>query len=284
MIRNLDMTALRAFVAVYEAGGVTKAAGFLNLTQSAVSMQIKRLEQSLDLKLLGKRGRGVALTGEGEQLLGYARRMLALNDEVFARLTHQAYEGEIMLGVPYDIVYPALPQVLQRFNAEYPRMKVRLVSSYTKSLRKLFDRGQCDIMLTTEDTLEQGGENLANLRLIWIGAPDGSSWTRRPLPLAYEYDCIFRTGVQRKLDQAGIAWDIVIESDSTRTIEASVSADLAVHTVLEGMEPPYVEQINHNGALPELTTKQINLYVCDLAKGQAVDDLVDHIRRAYKGL
>ncbi len=284
MPRNLDMTALRSFAAVAEAGGVTKASGFLNLTQSAVSMQLKRLEESLDLKLLERNGRGVVLTGAGEQLLGYARRMLALNDEVFGRLTNQAYEGEVVLGVPHDIVYPAIPQVLQRFAAEYPRMNVRLVSSYTKGLRKMFERGECDMILTTEDTLEAGGVTLMTLPLIWIGAPGGSAWKSRPLRLAYEHACIFRAGVQKALDEAGIPWEMAVESDSTRTIEASVSADLAIHTVLEGMEPPYVEKIQHGGALPDLTTKQINLYVSDLAKGQAVNDMAEFVRQAYQGL
>ena len=284
MPRNLDMTALRSFAAVAEAGGVTKASGFLNLTQSAVSMQLKRLEESLDLKLLERNGRGVVLTGAGEQLLGYARRMLALNDEVFGRLTNQAYEGEVTLGVPHDIVYPAIPQVLQRFAAEYPRMNVRLVSSYTRGLRKMFEHGECDIILTTEDTLEAGGETLLTLPLIWIGAPGGSAWKSRPLRLAYEHACIFRAGVQKALDEAGIPWEMAVESDSTRTIEASVSADLAVHTVLDGMDPPYVEKIQHGGALPDLTTKQINLYVSDLAKGQAVDDMTEFVRQAYRGL
>jgi DNA-binding transcriptional LysR family regulator len=284
MPRNLDMTALRSFAAVAEAGGVTKASGFLNLTQSAVSMQLKRLEESLDLKLLERSGRGVVLTGAGEQLLGYARRMLALNDEVFGRLTNQAYEGEVTLGVPHDIVYPAIPQVLQRFAAEYPRMNVRLVSSYTKGLRKMFERGECDMILTTEDTLESGGETLLTLPLIWIGAPNGSAWKLRPLRLAYEHACIFRAGVQKNLDEAGIPWEMAVESDSTRTIEASVSADLAIHTVLEGMEPPYVEKIQHGGALPDLTTKQINLYVSDLAKGQAIEDMAEFVRQAYRGL
>ncbi|WP_457648407.1 LysR family transcriptional regulator [Profundibacter sp.] len=284
MSRNLDMTALRSFAAVAEAGGVTKASGFLNLTQSAVSMQLKRLEESLDQKLLERSGRGVVLTGAGEQLLGYARRMLALNDEVFGRLTNQAFEGEVTLGVPHDIVYPAIPQVLQRFAAEYPRMNVRLVSSYTKGLRKMFERGECDMILTTEDTLEAGGETLLTLPLIWIGAPNGSAWKSRPLRLAYEHACIFRAGVQKNLDEAGIPWEMAVESDSTRTIEASVSADLAIHTVLEGMEPPYVEKIQHGGALPDLTTKQINLYVSDLAKGQAIEDMAEFVRQAYRGL
>ena len=112
MSRNLDLTSLRSFAAVADAGGVTRAAGFLNLTQSAVSMQIKRLEESLDLQLLDRSGRSVTLTAAGEQMLGYARRLLALNDEAVARLTHQSFEGEIVMGVPADIVYPAIPRVL----------------------------------------------------------------------------------------------------------------------------------------------------------------------------
>ena len=105
-MRNLDVTTLRSFVAVAEAGGVTRAAGFLHLTQSAVSMQLKRLEELLGLELLDRSGRTIALTASGEQLLVYARRMVALNDEVMTRLTDQAYEGQITLGVPHDIVYP----------------------------------------------------------------------------------------------------------------------------------------------------------------------------------
>ena len=116
-MRNLDITTLRSFVAVADSGGVTRAAGFLHLTQSAVSMQLKRLEELLGLALLDRSGRTIALTPSGEQLLGYARRMVALNDEVIGRLTDQAFEGEVVLGVPHDVVYPVIPQVLQRFNA-----------------------------------------------------------------------------------------------------------------------------------------------------------------------
>ncbi len=281
MVRNLDLTSLRSFVAVADAGGVTRAAGFLNLTQSAVSMQIKRLEDVLGLDVLDRSARKAGLTAAGEQLLGYARRMLALNDEVFGRLTHDAYEGEIVLGVPHDIVYPAIPGVLQRLHADFPRMKVNLLSSFTRMLKEQFARGDCHIILTTEDTVDAGGVTLAELPLVWIGAPGGNAWKQRPLRLAYEHNCIFRKGVQAALDNAGIEWEMAVESDSSRTIEASVSADLAVHTVLEGCEGPHMERILHGGALPELASKKINLYVADPAHSPAVEALAGLIRRAY---
>ena len=282
MPRNLDLTALRSFVAVADAGGVTKASSFLNLTQSAVSMQLKRLEEGMGLSLLDRSARTVSLTGAGEQLLSYARRMLDINDEVYARMTHQAFEGEIVLGVPHDIVYPRIPSVLHRFATDYPRMRVNLLSSYTRRLKALFDRGECDLILTTEDGCDSGGETLIELPLVWIGAPGGAAWRQRPLRLAFEQNCIFRQSVQRALDKAGIDWEMAVESDSSRTVEASVSADLAVHAAIEGTEVPHVERIQHGGALPELMSKKINLYVSELAKGRPIEDLATLLRQSFR--
>ncbi|SFK07274.1 LysR family transcriptional regulator [Celeribacter neptunius] len=282
MARNLDLTALRSFVAVADCGGVTKAAGALNLTQSAVSMQLKRLEESLDLRLLDRSARTIALTAAGEQLLSYARRMLELNDEVYSRLTAQEFEGEIVLGVPHDIVYPSIPLVLQHFHRDYPRMRVSLLSSFTTQLKEKFSRGECDIVLTTEDDVGPEGETVVELPLVWIGAPNGSAWRQRPLRLAFEHRCIFRKGVQEALDRAGIPWEVSIESDQSRTIEASVSADLAVHVMLEDTAPPYSEPIQHGGALPELSKKKINLYMSDLKKSEATERLRDLIRQAFR--
>ena len=281
-MRNLDITTLRSFVAVADLGGVTKAAGFPNLTQSAVSMQLKRLEESLDVSLLDRSARTIALTPSGEQLLSYARRILDLNDEVYGRLTSVDFEGEVVLGVPHDIVYPAIPQVLQKFATAYPRVKVQLLSSFTRGLKAQFARGEVDVILTTETGLEPGGETLASVPLVWVGAPEGSAWKQRPLRLAYEGNCIFRVGVQRRLDEAGIPWDMAVESDSTRTIEATVSADLAVHTMLKGTEPRHFECISHGGALPELGGMNINMYCRELGNGQVLEDLSALIKNAYR--
>lgn len=282
-MRNLDITTLRSFVAVADSGGVTRAAGFLHLTQSAVSMQLKRLEELLGLDLLDRSGRTIALTASGEQVLAYARRMVALNDEVITRLTDQAYEGQIALGVPHDIVYPAIPQVLKQFNSAFPRVKVHLESSGTRTLKEMFAKGECDIIMTTETDLDAGGETVCIKPLLWIGAPGGAAWRQRPLRLAFGRLCTFRPKVVASLDAADIPWEVIVETDSDRTIEATVSADLAVHTMIEGTEPPHLERIAHQGALPSLPMQQINLYGTSVSGGVVHDAMADLLRSAFAG-
>ena len=281
-MRNLDITTLRSFVAVADHGGVTRAAGFLHLTQSAVSMQLKRLEELLGLELLDRSGRTIALTASGEQLLAYARRMVDLNDEVISKLTDQAFEGEVVLGVPHDIVYPAIPRVLQRFNADFPRVRVQLVSSYTLQLKEMFRRGECDVILTTEASAPDGGETVAELPLRWIGAPGGSAWRRRPIPLALGRRCMFRPQVISALDAAGIPWELSVETENDRTIEATVSADLAVHAMLEGTEAAHLEKIESGGVLPELPAHVINLYGGDAGRGAVVEALASLVRQNFR--
>lgn len=280
-MRNLDVTTLRSFVVVAELGGVTRAAGFLNLTQSAVSMQLKRLEELLNLSLIDRSSRAVSLTASGEQLLSYARRMVSLNDEVMSRLTDQSLEGEITLGVPHDIVYPAVPKVLQMFNASFPRMKVQLLTSYTRELKDQYRRGEVDVILTTEIGIDPDGETLSTKPLQWVGAPDGSAWKQRPLRLAFGRHCIFRSGAIKSLEARGLAWEMAVETESDRTIEATVSADLAVAAMLEGTKPDHLEVIDHSGSLPELTQQKINLYAADKGKGEAVEALCDQLRQAF---
>lgn len=281
MPRNLDLTALRSFVTVAETGGVTRAAQQLHLTQSAVSMQLKRLEEFLDQPLLDRSGRGVTLTTQGEQLLSYGRRMLALNDEVMARMTDHAFEGEIRLGVPADIVYPQIPEVLRRFDREFPRMRVNLLSSYTYKLKELFGKGEVDVILTTEDAPGPGGETLSSQRLVWVGAPGGTAYRQRPLRLAFERACLFKPWVVRALDAAGIPWEMAVDTGSTRTVEATVSADLAVHAMLECAISRHLEPVAHGGALPELPTTRVIMYRAPTARSAPVEALVEMLRDSY---
>lgn len=281
-MRNLDVTTLRSFVAVAQSGGVTRAAGFLNLTQSAVSMQLKRLEEMLDLQLLDRSGRGVALTPAGAQLLGYARKMVDLNDEVYTKLTHHSWEGEIVLGVPVDIVYPVIPKVLRRMGRDNPRVKVTLVSSFTRELKVKFARGEVDVILTTEQTVEPGGETLLDVPLRWIGAPGGQALRGKPLRIAFCRYCGFRADTIDRLNAAGMPWEMAVDADSDTTIDATVSADLAVTARLEGHAAPYMEEIPI-GVLPDLGMQKINLYAGN-TKGAMAEAMCDYIRQGMAAL
>ncbi len=280
-MRNLDMTTLRSFLTVAEQGGVTRAAAVLNLTQSAVSMQIKRLEELLDVELFDRSNRSLSTTASGELLLTYARKIVELNDEAVGRLTDEVFEGEIRLGVPYDIVYPVVPQVLKRFNALYPRVKVQLVSSSTVKLIRSLSRGEVDLILTTEEIQRPGGETLAEIPLRWSGAPGGQAWKKRPLRLAFCTFCIFRPIVVRRLDEAGIDWEMVVDSEDDRAVEALVSADLAVGALMADSIPPHLEAIQTGGALPDLGVQKVNMYGESNRKDVVFTDLAAMLRQGF---
>lgn len=279
-MRNLDITTLRSFVAVAQAGGVTRAAGFLNLTQSAVSMQLKRLEDMLGLTLLDRSGRGVSLTPSGAQLLSYAQKMVDLNDEIYTRLTDQSWEGRIVLGVPDDIVYPVIPDLLRRMGHSHPRVQIELISSSTKRLKNQFSKGEVDVILTTEGGLDRGGETLSQVPLRWVGAQDGQARRHRPLRLAFCSYCAFRENAIAALEAAGVPWEMAVESDNDRTIEATVAADLAVTASLEGHAAPQLSYCDSSDDLPDLGMQKINVY-CGTGDAAIMDAVLGHLRKGF---
>jgi DNA-binding transcriptional LysR family regulator len=281
MPRNLDLSALRSFVTVADVGGVTRAAGYLNLTQSAVSMQIKRLEDSLGLSLFLRAARKLALSPEGEQLLSYGRRMIALNDEALALLTSASCEGEIRLGVPHDVVYPAIPGILKRMAQAYPRVRVNLVSSFTLIMKQDFARGGFDVMLTTEEAPDPGAEVLSSRGLVWVGAEDGNAWQRRPLRLGFKDTCIFRGRAQSALEAAGIPWELATGGESEQAVEATVSADLAVSVRMVGSIPEGMGPIAGDNQLPSVGEMKLGLYRSSRRNDEAVDFLIHELRCAY---
>lgn len=281
MARNLDLTALRAFVTVAETRSVTRSAGQLNLTQSAVSMQLKRLEEALDQTLFDRSGRGMALTAQGEQLLGYGRRILALNDEAWGRLTHPAFEGEIDFGVPHDIIYPHVPGILKGFAAQYPRVKVQLHSLYTSVLKEKLARGEMDLILTTEAILDPGGETLTREPLVWAGARGGQAARSRPLRYGTCSHCYFKRSVLEALERAGIPWEMAVESVSSSAVEASVAADLAVSVHLRGAVPDRCEEVAAGSGLPELPDYRVNMYLGGTPRAILAERMAEEVRKSY---
>ena len=280
--RNMDIATLRSFRAIAETGSMTRAATRVNMTQSAISMQIKRLESSLDLALFDRTSKGMVTTAAGDQLLRYAKKMLAMNDEAWSRLTASEYEGELSLGVPNDIINPYIPRILRRFLQDYPRIQVKLHAGHTLELLEQFNKGMHDVLLTTELEPGKGGEVLATQRLVWIGAVGGTAWKRSPLPLSFTKSCAFRRAAIATLAEEGKEWVETVTSEDDSAGSAMVAVDLGVKAELEYADHTGREVIQHNGQLPELPDYSIVLYHSrDGIDRDMADILSDYITRAF---
>ncbi len=282
MYRNLDIGTLRSLLAVIDTGGVTRAANRLHLTQSAVSMQIKRLEEALDLLLLNRNGRGVSATAEGEQLATYARKMIALNDAAVERMVAPQYEGEISLGMPCDLIYPHAPKVLRRFGEDFPRVHVRFVSSYTTNLLSDFRDGKLDVIVTTEDHPDPDAETVTEMPLQWFGAIGGRASAERPLRFASASHCSFRPLSIRVLEEAGIPWTNGVVTENDDAALAATSADMCVTTLLGCGDAVQIEPVPTSAKLPPLPLISINLYTAaDTGNASLARELGGYVRDAF---
>jgi DNA-binding transcriptional LysR family regulator len=280
-LRNLDLGTLRSFVTIADSGSMTRAAGRLFMTQSAISMQIKRLESSLGMNVFERSAKGMKPTSEGEQLLQFANQMLALNDEAMGRLTSPDYEGLVRLGAPGDVIYPHIPGILREFSRDFPRVQLKFSSSRTVVLREQFEQGLQDVVLTTEQKPGKGGKIVCTMPLTWVGAEEGTAWKKRPLPLCISRNCAFRPGITRALDDAGIDWVDIVSSDDDMAGEAMTSADLGVRAEMKNAIYAGARVIEHGGQLPELPKFSIILY-CDSRSGNHLSaTLAEYLTRAY---
>lgn len=281
-LHNLDLGTLRSFVTIAESGSMTRAASRLFMTQSALSMQIKRLESTLGLSVFDRSSQGMKPTTEGEQLLQFANQMLALNDEAMGRLTSPDYEGVVRLGAPTDIVYPHVPGAIRDYSRDFPRVQVKFSTSRTSVLREQFDLGQQDIILTTEREPGPGGRIISTRPLLWTGAVDGVAWKKRPLPICFSRHCSFRPVATAALDAAGINWFDAVSTDDDLANEAMALADLGVRAEMECAIQSERQIIDHDGQLPELPPFSIVLYADEQAGNHLNQTLAGYLERAYQ--
>jgi len=262
MARNIDIGLLRAFTAVVETGSVTEAAGTLSLTQAAVSQQIKRLEELFGKPMFVRAQRKLVLSADGERLLTYAQKLIALNDETWRAMAAPAFAGEVRLGVPYDLVARFLPRVLRRFDKRFPNVRVSLVTSTSRLLLESLARGELDLTLTTEAVRPARAESLLVDRLVWVGAAGGEAYLRDPLPVSLGAEtCAFRPYALAALAKWHRGWRPVSESNSLEPMIATLEADLAVAPMLSCAAPRSLEILGDAAGLPRLPTCHVNLYL-----------------------
>jgi DNA-binding transcriptional LysR family regulator len=224
----LDLDVLRTLVLAVDLGGFARAARRVGRTQSAVSLQMRRLEDSAGQSLFTRAGRSFALTTAGEQVLGYARRLLAINDEAVAAVRGTRLACPVRLGVLADFAETWLPQVLAQFARTHPTARLEVQVDRRIAMLDALDRGRLDLALLF-DADRPRGVRLGELPMAWI-APRGSRWAAGGvLPLVlFEAPCVFRTAALAALDRAGIPWHVAFTSQSLAGIWAAVDAGLGV--------------------------------------------------------
>lgn len=261
MIRDLDSTLVRTFVTAADKASMTGAANALNLTQGAVSQQIKRLEEVLGQTLFQRDRRGLKLTRSGERLLDKGRRLLQLNDEIIAEMGGKAVAGRVRIGVPYDLVGTLLQPVLKTYAEACPQVEISLVCASSPELAAALAAGTIDLAVIEERAGPTAGECLAVDRLVWVGARGGSARLKRPLPVSLVADtCAFRPAVLAALGAHGLDWRTVFENGNIDATTATVRSDLAVTTWLASTVPADLDILS-DADLPALPNFAINLHL-----------------------
>lgn len=259
LLRNLDLDTLRTLVTTHDVGGFAQAADRLGRTPSAISLQMKRLQEELGTPLFRKHGRTLKLTEAGQTAIGYARRMLALNDDLLQTMQGVTLAGTIRIGAPQDFA-PVLPDVLRQFTALYPRTQVELRVEGSSSLIEALDKGQLDLALTIGFADRKDALLLGELPVLWI-ASRTFRMQETSLPLALlGPQCIFRRTAVQLLEAAGIPYRIAATSPSLDGLWAALQGGLGItaRTAMQLPAPLLADKSLHR--LPALPSFPVTLH------------------------
>ncbi|PWC32742.1 LysR substrate-binding domain-containing protein [Azospirillum sp. TSO35-2] len=266
MIRNLDLAQLRTFLLIAEGRSFAEAAELVGRSPSAVSLHIQKLEEELGAAILRRNARGVEPTLAGERLLGYARRLLALNDETLSAF-RPAERRPLRVGATQDIAEAALPDLLRRFARDHPEVELTLRIDRSLAVVEAVETGALDVAIALHRDTPANLGTLAEERMLWIGAPQwrwriGELSADRPLPLAlFEPPCSFRTAALDALSAAGRPARIAVTSPSLAGLRAAVEAGvgLTVRT-RHSLAGPSLVDVGETLGLPDLPTAAFCLY------------------------
>jgi DNA-binding transcriptional LysR family regulator len=280
---QLDPDLLRAFLAVAEYRSFTAAAASLNRTQSAVSTQIKRLEDQLGLKLFARSTNSVNLSVAGEGLVSYARRILSLGEEAIERMRQHEIAGRVRLGVMDDYGSVLMPPILKAFYNSYPGIELHMETGLTSGMVGRVGKAY-DVVIAMHARHEKFGELLRLERAVWAGSQELNVRNLDPLPVAlYPSGCLFRDWAISALDRTARRWRMAFISHSLAAVEAIVAQGLAVTVVKEGMFPRSLRMLGTEDGLPALPTAEIRLHVSRTAQPPAIL-LARHLRDHFKAI
>ena len=259
--RTLDLDLLRAFVTIAETGSFTRAGARLGRTQSAISLQVKRLEDQLGRAVFHRSPRSLTLTAEGERLLGPARQLLRLNDAAIAELFEPDMTGAVRLGVPEDFATAHLPAVLAAFTKAHPLVELEVACDLTLNLQQAFHAGRFDLVLVKrEPSAPLEGMRVWREPLVWVARDQQAAEGLATIPLVVSPEpCVYRKRACDALDAVGRKWRVAYTSTSLAGSLSAVSAGLGITVLPREMVPASLTAITRDHALPMLHDTEIAL-------------------------
>ncbi len=289
VLDNLNLDSLRTLVVAQDLGGFGRAAERLGRTPSAISLQMKRLQEEVGVPLFRKQGRKTLLTEQGEIALQYARRVLDLNDEMIDTLRGSSLSGGIRIGFGQDFVATILPLVLARFSALYPLVKLEAKVDLGQVLIQEIETGDLDLALTLGGSQKKTAHLLSELPLHWIASPSYKDRAEQPLPMAlFNPPCGCQTPGLEALESAGRPWRIAMTSPSLTGLWAAVSAGLGLTTRAELGLPTNVQTIDLGlpplGNIPIVLHRRRNLRASNAMRfAEITEELVAAYLRSHMG-
>ena len=231
---TLDIDSMRALTVIAETGGITRAAKKLNLSQSAVSHKMKRLEQRLNRSLFTRTEGRLALNGEAEKLLDYARRLVRLHDEACASFYQSDLAGELRLGITEDVTAPGMAQILSNFSTSFPHVALTSKVAHTPELVRLLQQGEIDMALIEvfESERLESDHPLGRQQVVWLLAEDFVFDDDRQIPyVTYHKNCFYKAWAERALAEAGRSLRVVFECPSIDGMVNAVRSGLGIGLV-----------------------------------------------------
>ena len=278
MTALLDVDQLRTFIAIAETGSFTRAADIVHKTQSAVSMQMKRLEERLDRAIFARDGRASKLTEDGERLLDYARRIVKLNVETIAAFSDEL-TGRVRLGVPDDYADRYLPEIMARFSRAYPAIELTVICEETICLLERIKANELDLAIITNCSGSMTAENFRQERLLWATSNRHSTHTRGA-PAARARPADLRAGAAPRSNASraiGRPYRVLYSSGNASAICAAVLSGLAVSVFPESGLRPGMRVLSAADGFPELPSCRIGLVRNPHERNPLADALAEHV-------
>jgi len=278
MMPNLDIDLLKTFLAISDAGSFTRAAEEVNKTQSAVSMQMKRLEEVLGRPLFARDGRASRFTPDGERLVEYARRLVALNDEAVSTFKRPDLTGTVRFGTPDDYADRFLPEILARFARTHPLVTVDVDCLSSSVLAERTRRGEMDLALVTFGCNLSTNEPVRREPLVWVTSARHSTHLLEVLPLAVSHGgCEWRSAVLSALEKTGRRYRVAYSSPNSNAVNAAVQSGLAVGAVPDLCVRPGMRILTEKDGFPPLGHFDIGLMRKAGKSSSAVEALARHV-------